>query len=99
MWSILEAEMGERVAHLVTGKMMDFIQFDDNFAIVKTRAPGFMAEDAGRNRCAQDASHHHRGREATARTLPAGGAGNGDLHVGPADRFRPDRRRRFAALC
>jgi trk system potassium uptake protein TrkA len=34
-----EAEMGERVAHLVTGRMMDFIEFDDGFAIVKTRAP------------------------------------------------------------
>lgn len=34
-----EAAMGERVAHLVTGKMMDFIEFDDGFAIVKTRAP------------------------------------------------------------
>lgn len=34
-----EAAMGERVAHLVTGKMIDFIQFDDDFAIVKTRPP------------------------------------------------------------
>lgn len=34
-----EAAMGERVAHLVTGKMMDFIEFDDGFAIVKTNAP------------------------------------------------------------
>lgn len=34
-----EAAMGERVAHLVTGKMIDFIEFDDDFAIVKTRAP------------------------------------------------------------
>lgn len=34
-----EASMGERVAHLVTGKMIDFIEFDDGFAIVKTRAP------------------------------------------------------------
>jgi trk system potassium uptake protein TrkA len=31
--------MGERVAHLVTGKMIDFIEFDDDFAIVKTRPP------------------------------------------------------------
>ncbi|WP_235890454.1 potassium channel family protein [Sandaracinobacter neustonicus] len=38
-----EAEMGERVAHMVTGKMIDFIQFDDDFAIVKTRVPRFMA--------------------------------------------------------
>jgi len=34
-----EAAMGERVAHLVTGKMIDFMEFDDGFAIVKTRAP------------------------------------------------------------
>ena len=34
-----EAAMGERVAHLVTGRMMDFIEFDDGFAIVKTLAP------------------------------------------------------------
>jgi trk system potassium uptake protein TrkA len=34
-----EADMGERVAHLVTGQMMDFIEFDDGFAIAKTRAP------------------------------------------------------------
>jgi trk system potassium uptake protein len=34
-----EHAMGARVAHLVTGKMMDFIEFDDGFAIVKTRAP------------------------------------------------------------
>lgn len=40
-----EMAMGERVAHLVTGKMIDFIEFDDGFAIVKTRAP---AEAVGR---------------------------------------------------
>jgi trk system potassium uptake protein TrkA len=34
-----EVDMGERVAHLVTGKMIDFIEFDDGFAIAKTRAP------------------------------------------------------------
>jgi trk system potassium uptake protein TrkA len=34
-----ESAMGERVAHIVTGKVIDFIQFDDDFAIVKTRAP------------------------------------------------------------
>ena len=41
-----EAAMGERVAHLVTGKMIDFIEFDDGYAIVKTRAP---REAAGRS--------------------------------------------------
>ncbi|MEU6249182.1 TrkA family potassium uptake protein [Glycomyces sp. NPDC047010] len=34
-----EWAMGERVAHLVSGRMLDFIEFDDGFAIVKTKAP------------------------------------------------------------
>ena len=34
-----EHEMGERVAHLVTGRMMDYIEFADDFAMVKTTAP------------------------------------------------------------
>lgn len=34
-----ERTMGERVAHLVTSKIIDFIEFDDGFAIAKTRAP------------------------------------------------------------
>jgi trk system potassium uptake protein TrkA len=34
-----ERAMGERVAHLLTGKMIDFIEFDDGFAIAKTHAP------------------------------------------------------------
>jgi trk system potassium uptake protein TrkA len=34
-----ETEMGERVAHLITGRMLDYIEFDDGFAIAKVRAP------------------------------------------------------------
>lgn len=34
-----EAEAGERVAHLVSGRMLDFIEFDDDFAIVKMHPP------------------------------------------------------------
>jgi trk system potassium uptake protein len=34
-----EAAMGERVAHLLTSTMLDFIEFDDGFAIAKTRTP------------------------------------------------------------
>lgn len=34
-----EADMGERVAHLITGRMIDFIEFDDGFAIAKIHAP------------------------------------------------------------
>ncbi|MFN3889341.1 MAG: potassium channel family protein [Beijerinckiaceae bacterium] len=34
-----EARMGQMVAHILTGKMMDFVELDDDFAMVKTRAP------------------------------------------------------------
>lgn len=34
-----ESAMGERVAHMVTGQMIDFIEFDDGFAIARTTAP------------------------------------------------------------
>ena len=39
-----ESQMGKRVAHMVTGTMTDFIEFDENFAIARTRAPK-RAED------------------------------------------------------
>jgi trk system potassium uptake protein TrkA len=34
-----EAEAGERAAHLVSGRMLDFIEFDDDFALVKMFPP------------------------------------------------------------
>lgn len=34
-----EKLMGERVAHLVTSKIIDFIQFEDDFAIAQARPP------------------------------------------------------------
>ncbi|MEJ5913893.1 potassium channel family protein [Pseudokineococcus sp. 1T1Z-3] len=34
-----EADAGERVAHLVGGKLLDYIEFDDGFAMVKMRPP------------------------------------------------------------
>jgi trk system potassium uptake protein TrkA len=34
-----EADSGRRVAHLLNGKLMDYIEFDDGFAIVKMRPP------------------------------------------------------------
>ncbi|MER6676278.1 TrkA family potassium uptake protein [Streptomyces sp. NPDC000983] len=34
-----EHDMGERVAHLVTGQMLDFITFDSDYALIKTLAP------------------------------------------------------------
>lgn len=34
-----EREAGERAAHLVSGRMIDFIRFDDDFALVKMYPP------------------------------------------------------------
>ncbi len=38
-----EHDMGMRVAHLVRGRMLDYIEFDDDYAFVKTRAPQLLA--------------------------------------------------------
>jgi trk system potassium uptake protein TrkA len=38
-----EHEMGRRVAHRVTGKVMDFIELDEAFALVETRIPAQLA--------------------------------------------------------
>jgi trk system potassium uptake protein TrkA len=37
-----EHDMGKRVAHLVRGRMLDYIEFDDGFAIVKTKPPSSL---------------------------------------------------------
>ena len=46
-----ESDMGKRVAHLVTGTMTDFIEFDEGFAIARTRSPeraaGKTLQEAG----------------------------------------------------
>ena len=46
-----EREAGERVAHLVSGRMLDFIEFDDDFALVKMYPPkpirGLSLTDSG----------------------------------------------------
>lgn len=34
-----EHDMGERVAHLVTGRMLDYIQVEEDFALAKTVSP------------------------------------------------------------
>jgi trk/ktr system potassium uptake protein len=34
-----EFSMGERVAHMLTGSMIDYIEFDDEFSIARTSAP------------------------------------------------------------
>ena len=46
-----EREAGERVAHLLSGSMLDFIQFDDNYVIAKMYPPrsirGLALKDSG----------------------------------------------------
>ena len=50
-----EFSMGERVAHMLTRGMMDYIEFDDEFSIARTLAPTFtwdktLAESAPRSK-------------------------------------------------
>ncbi|MFC4244226.1 potassium channel family protein [Gryllotalpicola reticulitermitis] len=39
-----EAEAGSRIARLVSGRMLDFIQFDDDFVLVKMFAPKAISD-------------------------------------------------------
>jgi trk system potassium uptake protein TrkA len=34
-----EHDMGERIAHLVSGRILDYVEVDEDFAMAKTRAP------------------------------------------------------------
>lgn len=95
-----EAAMGERVAHLVTGKMIDFIEFDDDFAIVKTRPPKealgkTLAQSALRTRHGITVVGVKRPREDFTYAKPDTVVIEGDLLIisGPTDKVE-----RFAAL-
>ncbi len=37
-----EHDMGERVAHMVTGRMIDYIEFDEGFVLVETTPPRYV---------------------------------------------------------
>jgi trk system potassium uptake protein TrkA len=37
-----ESEMGERVAHLVSGRMLDYIELDKDWALIKAKPPRFL---------------------------------------------------------
>lgn len=87
-----EATMGERVAHLVTGKMMDFIELDDGYAIVKTRAPReavgrTLAECAWRSRHGVTVVGVKRPRAEFETALPGTTIREGDLLIvaGPTE--------------
>lgn len=95
-----EAAMGERVAHLVTGRMIDFIEFDDGYAIVKTRTP---MELAGKSLAETDVRKKHgitivgvkRPREDFTYATPETVVYASDILIvsGPTDRVE-----RFAAM-
>jgi len=95
-----EAAMGERVAHLVTAKMIDFIEFDDGYAIGKTRAPGeavgrTLAEAALRTRYGVTVVGVKRPGTDFQRAVPETEVHAGDLLIvsGPTDLVE-----RFAAV-
>lgn len=39
-----EHEMGSRVSHLLTGRMQDYLEFEDDFAFAKTSVPPFAVD-------------------------------------------------------
>jgi trk system potassium uptake protein TrkA len=95
-----EFAMGERVAHLVTGKMIDFIEFDDDYAIVKTRAPReawgkTLSESALRSRHGVTVVGVKRARMDFTHAQPETIIEQGDILIvsGATDRVQ-----RFAAL-
>ena len=49
-----EAETGERVAHLIVSRMLDFIEFDDAFAIAKIKVPAPLVGRSLRDIAPQD---------------------------------------------
>ncbi|SBT64173.1 trk system potassium uptake protein TrkA [Micromonospora sediminicola] len=49
-----EAETGERVAHLIVSRMLDFIEFGDDFAIAKIRVPPPLVGRSLRDLAPQD---------------------------------------------
>lgn len=96
-----ESEVGERVAHMVTGKMIDFIEFDDGFAIAKTRTPPFMA---GKTLAETDVRKTHkvtivgvkRPREPFLHAVPETMIYQSDVLIVSGETVTVER---FAALC
>jgi trk system potassium uptake protein TrkA len=78
-----EREMGERVAHLVTGRMMDYLEIDPGFALVETRPPEEMI-----GRTLADSGVRGRYGVTVVCIKPAGGAytyATPETVVGPGD--------------
>lgn len=74
-----ESQMGKRVAHMVTGTMTDFIEFDEGFAIARTRAP-----ERAQNKTLKDAALR---AEFGVTIVAVKAAGGHDFSYGQADTF------------
>ena len=82
-----EHDMGKRVAHLVNGRMLDYIEIDEGYAIVKTRPPRRAVDDPGRVR------RDRRGCQARHRRLHLRDRGDRRRGRRHRDRLRTPRER------
>lgn len=88
-----EADMGERVAHLISGRMIDYIELDDGFAIAKIHAPAItfgqtLAESGVRAKFGVTIVGIKRPSEDFQHAKPESRVQAGDLLIvsGPTDR-------------
>ena len=91
-----EHDMGRRVAHLVRGKMLDYIEFDDGYAIVKTTPPRSildrtLADAAVRRRFGVTIVGIKRAGEDFSYATPDSVVHGGDLIIVSGDRDRVER--------
>jgi trk system potassium uptake protein TrkA len=81
-----ERDTGQRVAHLLSGRLMDYIEFDDGYTIVKMRAPReiwgrTLADAALRTRYGVTVVGVKRDGETFTHALPETQVQRGDLLI------------------
>ena len=81
-----ERDAGERTAHLLTGRLIDYIEFDDGFAIVKLKAPResferTLGESALRSKYGVTIVGVKRGGEDFTHAVPDTVVRDGDLLI------------------
>lgn len=64
-----EHDMGDRVAHMVTGRMVDYLELDDTFALVETIAPQDLV-----GRTLRESKVRHRHGVTVVCIKPVGGS-------------------------
>lgn len=91
-----EHDTGRRVAHLIAGRMLDYIEFDDGYAIVKMRPPRLMlgktlAEAGVRARFGVTVVGVKRAGEDFTYAVPETTADEGDLIIVSGPRHKVER--------